>query len=49
MTIVMKSLLLMNNLVYIIKLSPKFLVLHLGYYLQRGHNYYASAKFGIFG
>ena len=40
MAIVMKSLLLMNNLVYTVKLRLKSMVLHLAYYLQRSQKYY---------
>ena len=35
MEIVLRSLLLMNNLVYTVEVRPKSLVLHLGHYLQR--------------
>ena len=42
MAIVIKSLLLMNNLVYTVKLFPKSLVLHLAYYVQRSHINYLT-------
>ncbi len=45
MAIVMKSLLLMNNLVYTVKLCPKSLVLHLAYYLQRSRNFCNGALY----